>query len=91
MYTSYDDVFEYLRSFLSESDLGYVLREDEVVLSRIREFIRSRFGSSDGDFKLVGRERQLFEGLVEEVDRVRFSYAGKLTSFATKTICIISK
>ena len=60
---------------MSNSDLGTVLREDDQVLSRIRDFIRTRFGSSDQDFELVGRERQLFENLVDEVERVRFSFA----------------
>ena len=60
---------------MSNSDLGTVLREDDQVLSRIRDFIRTRFGSSDRDFEHVGRERQLFETLVDEVERVRFSFA----------------
>ena len=67
--------------FLSQSDLGSVLREDDRVLSKIRDFIRSRFGSNglcieDPNFMMAGREQQEFENLVEEVDRVRFSYAG---------------
>ena len=60
---------------MSDSDLGTILREDEQVLSRIREFIRTRFGASGRDFELVGRERELFESLVDEVERVRFSFA----------------
>ena len=65
--------------FLSGSDLGAILREDERVLSGIRDFIRSRFEAAqeDPNFHMGGQEQQEFESLVEEVDRVRFSYAGE--------------
>ena len=65
--------------FLSGSDLGAILREDERVLSGIRDFIRSRFEAAqeDPNFLMGGQEQQEFESLVEEVDRVRFSYAGE--------------
>lgn len=54
-----------------------MLREDEIVIKRIRDFVKAQFGSSGDGLKLVGREREQFESLVEEIDRIRFSYAGE--------------
>ncbi len=61
--------------------MGAILREDERVLSRIQDFIRSRFEANqeDPNFLMEGEEQQEFASLVEEADRVRFSYAGEIT------------